>query len=64
MCLAKAYLGSHGENELLIEEIALLKAQDGKLLLTTLFGEQREIEARIKEIDFRASKILLEKVKA
>jgi predicted RNA-binding protein len=64
MCLAKAYLGSNGENELLIEEIALLKAQDGKLLLTTLFGEQREIEASIKEIDFRSSKILLENVKA
>lgn len=64
MCLAKAYLGSNGESELLIEEIALLKAQDGKLLLTTLFGEQREIEASIKEIDFRASHILLEKVAA
>ena len=64
MCLAKAYLGSNGEKELLLEEVALLKAQDGKLLVTTLFGEQREIEASIKEIDFRASSILLEKVRA
>ena len=61
MCLAKAYVGSK-EKELLIEEIASLKAQDGKLLVTTLFGEQREIEASIKEIDFVGSSIILENV--
>lgn len=63
MCLAKAYVGSNGEKELLMEEIASLKAKDGKLLVTTLFGEQREIEANIKEIDFMASNIILENVK-
>ena len=61
MCLAKVYLGTDGERELLIEEIASLKADGDRLLVTTLFGEQREIEASIKEIDFRASSILLEK---
>ena len=59
MCLAKAYLGGKGERELLIEEIASLKVKDGKLLITTLFGEQREIEANISEIDFMASSIVL-----
>jgi predicted RNA-binding protein len=63
MCLAKAYVGSNGERELLMEEIASLKAKDGKLLVTTLFGEQREIEASIKEIDFMASNIILENMK-
>ena len=63
MCLAKAYLGSNGERELLAEEIASLKVEGGRLLITTLFGEQREIEASIKEIDFKASIILLESVK-
>lgn len=64
MCLAKAYVGSNGEKELLMEEIASLKAKNGKLLVTTLFGEQREIEASIKEIDFMASSIILENVKS
>ena len=63
MCLAKAYIGSGGERELLLEEIASLKAKDGKLLMTTLFGEQREIEANISEIDFMASSIVLRKEK-
>ncbi len=60
MCLAKAYVGSNGEKELLMEEIASLKVKEGKLLVTTLFGEQREIEASIREIDFMASSIILE----
>lgn len=63
MCLAKAYVGSNGERELLMAEIASLKAEDGKLLVTTLFGEQRELEADIKEIDFMASSIILENVR-
>jgi predicted RNA-binding protein len=60
MCLAKAFLGN--ENEPLAEDITALKTEDGKLLITTLFGEQKEIEASITEIDFKASRILLEKV--
>jgi predicted RNA-binding protein len=64
MCLAKAYIGKDGEKELLVEEVASLKAEGGRLLVTTLFGEQREIEASIKEIDFMASSIVLEKVKS
>ena len=61
MCLAKAYLGGSSENELLAEDITVLKTDGGKLLITTLFGEQKEIEASITEIDFKASRILLEK---
>ena len=62
MCLAKAYLDGSSENELLAEDITSLKTDGGKLLITTLFGEQKEIEASITEIDFKASRILLEKV--
>ena len=63
MCLAKAYVSSDGEKELLMEEITSLKAKGRKLLVTTLFGEQKEIEASIKEIDFMASNIILENIK-
>jgi predicted RNA-binding protein len=61
MCLAKAYLGGKNEKDLLAEEVTSVRAENGKLLVTTLFGEKREIAARIREIDFRASHILLEK---
>ena len=61
MCLAKAYVGGDDEKGLLMEEVTSLKVEDGKLLVTTLFGEQQEITAKIREIDFKASKIFLEK---
>ena len=62
MCLAKAYFGGSGENNPLMEEITSIKSVGGKLLVTTLFGEQQEIEAVIKEIDFKSSNIVLEKI--
>jgi predicted RNA-binding protein len=60
MCLAKVYLGGSGEEKPLMEEIISIKSEGGKLLIATLFGEQREIEASIKEIDFKSSNVILE----
>lgn len=60
MCLAKAYIGGKGDDKLMMEEIASIKVEDGKLLIATLFGEKKEIAARIKEIDFKSSNIILE----
>ena len=59
MCLSKAYIDRNGKRELVMEEIALVKIEDGKLLLRTLFGEQKEIGANIREIDFLNRSILL-----
>ncbi len=60
MCLSKAYVEINGERELLMEEVTLMEIKDNKLLLTTLFGEQREIRASIKQIDFLTHNIILE----
>ena len=62
MCLAKAYLSKNGKQELLMREIAYLGVGDEKLLLRTLFGEQKEVEAKLREIDFANSSIILEKL--
>ncbi len=62
MCLAKAYLSRNGERELLMREIAYLGVGNEKLLLRTLFGEQKEVEAKLREIDFANSSIILEKL--
>ena len=60
MCLAKAFMTKNGADELLAEEITDIRAEGEKLLVTTLFGEKRELDARIKEVDFRGSRVLLE----
>ena len=61
MCLAKAYLKKNSERELLLEEVALIEIEDKRLLLSTIFGDKKEIEADIKQIDFQNSSIILER---
>lgn len=60
MCLSKVYFDRDGKKEVLLEEVASVTVDDGKLRLKTLFGEQQEVDARIKEIDLVAHSILLE----
>ena len=61
MCLSKVYFAKNGEQELIMSEIASLKVTANKLQLTTLLGEQKEIAASIREIDFLTHSIILEK---
>ena len=62
MCLGKAYLEGNGERELLLESVALLEVRGKKLRLSSLFGEEKEIEASLREVDFQTSRIILERV--
>ena len=63
MCLATAYLNKDGERELILERVTFIEVAKKKLLLRTLFGEQMELEAGVKEIDFASSSIILEKLR-
>ena len=60
MCLSRAYVARDDNREMLMEEIVSVQIDGRKLLLKTLFGEQKEIEASIREIDFLGRSILLE----
>ena len=62
MCLAKAYIGEAEGNDFILEDVAMLKIDGRKLLLSTLFGEHKEIEGNIKEIDFQKARIILEPI--
>ncbi len=63
MCLSKAYIEKNGERELFMDEVASLEVSDDKLLLKSLLGEQREIGASIKEVDFLSHNIVLSDLK-
>ena len=60
MCLSKVYVNRNNKRELLLEEIASVEIGDGKLVFKTLFGEQKEIEANIREIDFLSHSLVVE----
>ncbi len=59
MCLSRVYVASNGEKELLMEEVASVEIGEGRLLLKTLFGEEKEIEGSISQIDLVTHTIIL-----
>ncbi len=60
MCLAKAYSSKGEETELILEDVANMRIDGNKLNLRTLFGEQKEIEGLVKEVDFQNARIVIE----
>lgn len=63
MCEANAYLiRKNGKEELVLGDLNVLRPEGKELFLQNIFGEQKRIEARLKEIDLLAHKIILEEV--
>lgn len=60
MCLSRVYFDRGDKKEILLEDVASIIIFGGKIHLKTLFGEQKEIDACIREIDLLAHSILLE----
>ncbi|MBP1696217.1 MAG: hypothetical protein H6Q41_1405, partial [Deltaproteobacteria bacterium] len=51
MCEANAYLLKEGKEELVLEDISILRPEKEELYLQNIFGEQKRIKARIKEMN-------------
>jgi predicted RNA-binding protein len=61
MCEANAYILENGKEELYLENVDVMKPEDGKIFLKNLFGEQKVFEGEIKEVSLLRHKILLGK---
>jgi predicted RNA-binding protein len=61
MCEANAYIFENGKEELYLENVDVMKPEEGKIFLKNLFGEQKVFEGEIKEISLLRHKIILEK---
>ena len=62
MCEANAYLLKEGKEELILEDISVLRPEKEELYLQNIFGEQKRIKARIREMNLLDHRILLEEV--
>ena len=62
MCQSNAYLESDGAEELILEDVGLIKPEGNKVLLISIFGEEELVDAEIKLIDLLHHKIILRKV--
>jgi predicted RNA-binding protein len=58
MCLAKAFVNDWS-GEPVFQDIAHMRINGSRVELETLFGEEKVITGSLAEIDFSASKILL-----
>jgi predicted RNA-binding protein len=61
MCEANAYIFADGKEELYLENVDVMKPEDGKIFLKNLFGEQKVFEGEIKEVSLLRHKIVLQK---
>ncbi|MGQ9509536.1 MAG: CooT family nickel-binding protein [Thermodesulfobacteriota bacterium] len=62
MCEANAYLMKQGKEELILEDISILRPEGDALYLQNIFGEQKRIKARIKEMNLIDHRIVLEEI--
>ena len=61
MCEANAYLLKEGKEELILEAVDILElAEEGKIRLANIFGEQKVLDAKLKKMSLVNHKIVLE----
>jgi predicted RNA-binding protein len=60
MCEANAYIYKDGKEELYLENVDIMKPEEGKIFFKNLFGEQKVFEGEIKEVSLLKHKILLQ----
>ncbi len=60
MCEANVYLLRAGKEELVLEDLSILRPGKDEVYLQNIFGEQKTIRARIKEMNLIDHRILLE----
>ena len=61
MCQSNAYLIKESKEELIMEDVVMIKPEGEKMLLVSLFGERKLIESKINAIDLLNHKIFLER---
>jgi predicted RNA-binding protein len=59
MCDTNAYIEKDGAEELYLENVNLIRPENGKIYLRNLFGEEKTFEGSIKEISLNDHKVLL-----
>ncbi|NMD42242.1 MAG: CooT family nickel-binding protein [Firmicutes bacterium] len=60
MCQSTVYLVKDGREEMIMEDVSLVKPQGDELLLVGMLGERKQVRAKIKELQLVDHRILLE----
>ncbi|TYP57874.1 CooT family nickel-binding protein [Thermosediminibacter litoriperuensis] len=60
MCESKVYLLENGKEREIMENVVYIEPQDGRVFMYSLLGEQKILDAVIKEVKLLEHKIILE----
>jgi predicted RNA-binding protein len=60
MCETNAYIAGDGGEELYLDNVDILRPEDGRIYLKNLFGQEKLFEGGIKEINLSKHRIVLE----
>lgn len=61
MCETNVYIDNDGKEELYLENVDIIRPEQGRIFMKNLFGEQRVFEGSIKEITLTRHKVILKK---
>ncbi len=62
MCESTVFLREGKEEKVLMKDVAAVRPQGGKLLLTGVLGEQLEVEGVLADLDLMGHRIVVERV--
>jgi predicted RNA-binding protein len=60
MCESNAYLIKDGKEELIMESVDLVRINGGTVLLKSIFGDETQVDAALRELNLTGHRILLE----
>ena len=63
MCLAKAYVARDERDEMVAENVASVKVEGNRLVVTTILRETKTLEATIESVDFANGNLRLRPAK-
>lgn len=61
MCDTTAYVFASGGEEMVMENVDLIRPETGGVYLRNLFGEETVFEGRLKEVSLRTGRVILER---
>ncbi len=62
MCDLKAYVRKRDKEELLLESVNHVRAENGEVVVRNLFGEEKKVRGVVSEVSLIKNRIIVEQV--
>jgi len=60
MCDLKAFVRKNDKEELLLESVNLIRAENGEVVVRNLFGEEKRVRGEVREVSLVKNRLLVE----